>query len=129
MPLQRTPAFTNCRTIPVGTEDPEETALTSAAAKAKSLASGALGALEQPIGAYGTALQAHFGGLTGAQKETVKARYHAIGESIESKNFECKTACPNPKEKRENCAEGETPGNKIYICPSFGPAKNVGSRP
>ena len=124
--LQRTPKFTNCRTAPEGTEDPREKGINAAADEAKRMAGQAQGALKEPIGVYLQAVQAHFGALTATQKNTVIDRYGAIEKNMDDKAFECKPACPNPTAKRENCAEGETPGNKIYVCPLFESSKDCG---
>ncbi len=117
--LQREPTFTSCRTAPEGVEDPREAAILQAARSAKTLAGNAARVAVQPLANHATAMQQHFGSVTGEQRKQIVTTYEPIRDTMDSKEFVCKTTCPNEDPKRQNCAEADTPGNRIYICPLF----------
>ena len=114
--LQRTPAFKDCKTKTKGKVDEREQLILQAIEDSKKLAKIGLASLDRIR--FMKALRDNFGDLSDDQKKKVADRYQAIIDTLDNKTFECTKKCKK-KKGTHLCAQGETPGSKIVICPEF----------
>ena len=89
--------------------------------EAKNLVNNAPGALKRdmPLIMDGKALKANFGPNADKKKKIIISRYENIKTTLNSKEITCKAKCKKD-EATDLCAQAESPGKKIYICPNFG---------
>jgi hypothetical protein len=94
--------------------------ITSGITEARQMAARSLVALKRdiPLSYEDRAMREHFGTLSGEVKRTVISRFEDIHSTLQTKEIECRTKCP--KKGADLCAQAETPGRKIFICPNFG---------
>ena len=88
---------------------------------AKKSATKALSVLNKmiPLSYEEKAITSNFGRISSKQKDSIISRYKHIESNLDSKEIKCVQKCKK-KSGFNLCAQGVTPGNKIFICPNFG---------
>jgi hypothetical protein len=110
--LQRAPTFLGCTLE-------QQASVARAIEGAKKLAEMGLLALNSLRPFDLKAKLDNFGETTGPQEEVIRKRYRHARDTLDGKTIDCKTKCKK-KKASDICAQGDTPGSRIYICDEFG---------